>query len=182
MDLGQLWCRPRRQRHCANRSCSSSTRLYKKIAACCSPMSLNRYLPESGRYNTSARTRSARRVFYSIFQDVCLLGNGERFSRADRERTYHQLLHKVCLSSPLPIRDLYPSICSQITVMFTAFRALILFTTPPLPSAPQNTPSASLSRFPSAAPVSSSSYSAIILRARDGGQSHPHTIYHTHWW
>ncbi|KAI0262386.1 hypothetical protein BGY98DRAFT_1104163 [Russula aff. rugulosa BPL654] len=34
---------------------------------------------------------------------------------------------KVCLSSFLLIRDLYASSCLQITLMFTAFRALLLF-------------------------------------------------------
>jgi hypothetical protein len=38
----------------------------------------------------------------------------------------HQLFRKVCLFSPLPIRDLYANSCPQITFMFTAFRALAL--------------------------------------------------------
>ncbi|KAI0262128.1 hypothetical protein BGY98DRAFT_1192641 [Russula aff. rugulosa BPL654] len=39
---------------------------------------------------------------------------------------YHQFFCKMCLSSFLPIRDLYASSCLQITLMFTAFRALLL--------------------------------------------------------
>jgi hypothetical protein len=66
---------------------------------------------------------------------------------------YHELLS-------LPIRDLYANLsCPQITLMFTVFRALVLIKIPPLPPAPQNTPSP-LSRFPSATPVLSSSYSS----------------------
>jgi hypothetical protein len=84
-----------------------------------------------------------------MFEDLCLLGNGERPQFLQLEylhktfaleliesglTNYHQLFRKVCLSSPLPIQDLYASSSSypQITVMFTAFRALTLITTPPL--------------------------------------------------
>ena len=80
----------------------------------------------------------------------------------EREGTHglpHQLFHKVCLSL-LPIRDLYASSCLQITLMFTAFRALILITTPPLSAAPQNTLTAPLSCLRSAAPILSSTRSS----------------------
>ena len=66
---------------------------------------------------------------------------------------YNQLFCKVYLSSFLPIRDLYASSCLQITLMFTAFRALTLITTPPFRLAP-------LSHLPSAAPELSSSCSS----------------------
>jgi hypothetical protein len=35
------------------------------------------------------------------------------FSRADQERNYHELFRGVCLPSPLPILDPYPSSCSK---------------------------------------------------------------------
>jgi Guanine nucleotide exchange factor in Golgi transport N-terminal len=91
---------------------------------------------------------SAARDAFALFEDLCLLGNGERpqfLQLAYLHKTftleliesvlmnYHELFHNVCLSSPLPIRDLYASCCPQITLMF---RALTLLTTPPLPPAP----------------------------------------------
>ena len=58
---------------------------------------------------------------FAIFKDLCLLGNGERPQFLQLEylhktfaleliesvlTNYHELFRKVCLSSPLPIRDL----------------------------------------------------------------------------
>ena len=95
----------------------------------------------------------AARDAFAIFEDLCLLGNGERPQFLQLEylhktfaleliesvlTNYHQLFCRVRLSSPLPVRDLYASSCPQITVMFTAFRALTLITTPPLSPPPQN--------------------------------------------
>jgi hypothetical protein len=115
-------------------------------------------------WTTQALVSAARDAF-AIFEDLCLLGNGERPRFVQLEylhktfaleliesvlMNYHELLHKVCLFSPLPIRDLYASCCPQITVMFTAFRALTLITTPPLPPAPQTL--SELSAFPFSLP------------------------------
>jgi hypothetical protein len=63
---------------------------------------------------------------------------------------YHDLFHKVCLSSPLPIRDLYASSCPQITVVFITFCPHTLITIPVLPPAPQNALLAH--RFPACPP------------------------------
>jgi hypothetical protein len=140
----------------------------------------------------------AARDAFAIFEDLCLLGNGERPQFLQLEylhktfaleliesvlTNYHELFRKVCLSSPLPIRDLYASSCPQITLMFTAFRALNLITTPPFPPAPQNTLRAL--RFPACPPRHPCCLplaQAIFLQARDGGRSHPHTAHQTHWW
>jgi hypothetical protein len=96
----------------------------------------------------------AARDAFAIFEDLCLLGNGERPQFLQLEylhktfaleliesvlTNYHELFRKVCLVTPLPIRDLYANSCPQITLMSTAFRALNLITTPPFPPAPQNT-------------------------------------------
>ena len=138
----------------------------------------------------------AARDAFAIFEDLCLLGNGERPQFLQLEylhktfaleliesvlTNYHELFRKVHLSSPLPIRDLYASSCSQITIMFTAFRALNLITTPPIPPAPQNALralrfSACPPRHPCCLPLTQ----AILLQARDGGRSHPHTTHQTH--
>jgi hypothetical protein len=138
----------------------------------------------------------AARDTFAIFEDLCLLGNGERPQFLQLEylhktfaleliesvlTNYHELFRKVCLSSSLPIRDLYASSCPQIAVMFTAFRALALITTPPLPPAPQNALRAL--RFPACAPRYPCCLplaQAILLQARDGGRSHPHTTHQTH--
>jgi hypothetical protein len=88
---------------------------------------------------TPALGRAARDAF-AISEDLCLLGNGERpqllqleylhktFAREDLIESvlinYHELFRKVCPLFPLPIPNLYASCCPQITVMFTAFRAL----------------------------------------------------------
>jgi hypothetical protein len=93
---------------------------------------------------------------------------------------YHELFRKVCLSSPLPTQDLYASSCPQITVMFTAFRALTLITAPPLLAPPQSALRAL--RFP-ARPLRHPCCllaQVILLRARDGSRSHPHTTHQTH--
>jgi Guanine nucleotide exchange factor in Golgi transport N-terminal len=82
---------------------------------------------------------------FAIFEDLYLLGNGERPQSLQLEyphktfalklvesvlTNYHKLfrVRKVCLSSPLPIRDLYASSYSLINIMFTAFQALTLIT------------------------------------------------------
>jgi hypothetical protein len=77
---------------------------------------------------------------------------------------YQQLFCKVCLSSSLLIRDRYASSCLQITLMFTATRALTLITTPPFRLAPQNALRAL--RFPACPPQSS--------RRRPKSTSHTH--------
>jgi hypothetical protein len=139
----------------------------------------------------------AARDAFAIFEDLCLLGNGERPQflqleylhktfALEREGTHelpHQLSHKVCLLL-LPIRDLYASSCLQITLMFTAFQALILITTPPS-AASQNT--LRLLHFPACAPrylYCLPLAQAILPRARDGdgGHSHLHSTHRTHYW
>jgi hypothetical protein len=106
---------------------------------------------------TQALDPAARDAF-PIFEDLYLLGNGERpqFLRLEYLHktftleliesvlTNHHELFPRCVSPPL-IRDLYASSCPRITLMFTAFRALNLITTPPFPPAPQRSPS---SAFP----------------------------------
>ena len=90
---------------------------------------------------------------------------------------YNQLFCKVCLSSFLPIRDLYASSCLQITLMFTAFRALTLITTPPFRLAPQNALRAL--RFPACPPRHPSCpplAQAVLLRARGGRRSQPQIL------
>jgi hypothetical protein len=69
-------------------------------------------LPDS---TTQALCPRARDAFPTVSSrtSVCWVTKSI-FCRGDRERNYHQLFRKVCLSSPLPIRDLYLSSCSQI--------------------------------------------------------------------
>lgn len=70
----------------------------------------------------------AARDAFAIFEDLCLLGNGERPQFLQLEylhktfaleliesvlTNYHELFRKVC-PSPLLIRDLYASSCPQI--------------------------------------------------------------------
>ena len=101
----------------------------------------------------------AARDAFAIFEDLCLLGNGERPQFLQLEylhktfaleliesvlTNYHELFRKVC-PSPLLIRDLLFS-----NVMFVAFRALNLITTPPFPPTPQN--SLRALRFPACPP------------------------------
>jgi hypothetical protein len=72
----------------------------------------------------------AARDAFAIFEDLCLLGNGERPQFLQLEylhktfaleliesvlTNYHELFRKVCLSSPSPIRDMYANSCPQIT-------------------------------------------------------------------
>jgi hypothetical protein len=95
----------------------------------------------------------AARDAFTIFGDLCLFDNGERPQFLQLEyfhktfaleliesgfTNYHQLFSKVCLSSALPIRDLYSSSCPQITLMFTTLRAVTFITAPPVPPASQN--------------------------------------------
>ena len=78
-----------------------------------------------------------------------------------------------CVSSSLPIRDLYASSCPQITLVFTAFRVFTLITTPPFRLALQNALLfASPPPHPSCLPLAR----AILFRARGGGRSHPHIL------
>ncbi|KAF8500290.1 hypothetical protein F5888DRAFT_1680844 [Russula emetica] len=113
----------------------------------------------------------AARDAFAIFEDLSLLGNGKRPQFLQLEylhktfsleliksvlANYHELFHKVCLSSPFPIRDLYVSSCPQITLMFTAFRAPLRF-----PACPP--------RHPCSLPQALAQ--AILLRARGGGQN-----------
>jgi hypothetical protein len=161
----------------------------------------------SGRDDTSAQTRTCRaprrRVCYH-FEDLCLMGKGEHprfqqlkylhktFALESIENVlltnYHECFRKVCLSSPLPIRDLYasthpqPLSCSQHSELL-----LLLYhiATPPLPPAPQNTlrrksPSAPFFRLPSAEPkLSCSSISAPSSRQRPKSSSHHQTVIKT---
>ena len=100
-------------------------------------------LPDGMTQAPGLTTRDA----FAISEDLCLLGNGERPQSLQLEyphktcaveliesilTNYHELFRKVCLSSPLSIRDLYASTCPQIILMFTEFRALTLITTPTL--------------------------------------------------
>jgi hypothetical protein len=131
---------------------------------------------------------------FAIFEYLCLLGKGERPQFLQLEylpktfalgaiesvlTNYHQPIHEVCFS-PLPIRDLYASNCPQITFMFTAFRALIPITTPPLLRAPQKT--LGPLRFPTCSPRHTYRLplAQAILRAREGGRGHPHSTHQTH--
>ena len=81
---------------------------------------------------------------FAIFEDLCLSGNGERpqfvqsvYFHSARTRplfsswsrtvltNYHELFRKVCLSSPLPIRDLYAASSPQITPHSQNFELLL---------------------------------------------------------
>ncbi len=137
----------------------------------------------------------AARDAFAIFEDFCLLGNGERPQFLQLEylhktfaleliesvlTNYHELFRKVCFSLSFP-RDPCPSGRPYITVMSTAFRTLTLITTPPLPPAPQN--ALRTFRFPACAPRHPCCLplaQTILLRARDGGRSHPHTTHQTY--
>jgi hypothetical protein len=111
------------------------------------------------------------------FEDLCPLGASaipitqvppqDVYYRADRERTYEQL--------PAPPQGVsllftYPRLvcsCPYMTLMFTAFRALTLITTPLLPPCSLNrSPNAPLSRLRSAVPVLSSYQSSSCSRRR----------------
>ena len=136
----------------------------------------------------------AARDAFAIFEDLCLLGNGERPQFLQLEylhktfaleliesvlTNYHELFRKV----RLPSTHLGPvvSSCTQITVTFTAFRALNLIATPPLSPAPQDALRAL--RFPACPPRHPSCLplaQAILLQARDRGRSHPHTTHQNH--
>jgi hypothetical protein len=88
----------------------------------------------------------AARDTFAIFEDLCLLGNGERpqflqFEYLHKTFTlelmesvltnYHELFRKVCcLSSPSPIRDLYAGSCLSCSQHSQLFN---LITTPPFP-------------------------------------------------
>jgi hypothetical protein len=83
---------------------------------------------------TQALDLAARSAF-AIFEDLSLLGSGASAIPTARVpaqdvalepiesilTNYHELFRKVCLSSALPIRDLYDNSCLQITLMFTEF-------------------------------------------------------------
>ncbi|KAI0263894.1 hypothetical protein BGY98DRAFT_1103745 [Russula aff. rugulosa BPL654] len=83
---------------------------------------------------TTQAPRPTTQSAFAIFEG----GERPRFIQPDHLQTfalelikniltnYHQLFYKVCLSSFLPIRDLYASSCLQITLTFTGFRALLL--------------------------------------------------------
>ena len=138
----------------------------------------------------------AARDAFAIFEDLCLLGNGERPQFLQLEylhktfaleliesvlTNYHELFRKVCHSSRLHIRNLYADNCPPITAVFTAFRALNLITTPPFPPAPQN--SFRAFRFPACPPRHPCCLplaQAILLQARDGGRSYSLTAHQTH--
>jgi len=90
----------------------------------------------------------AARDTFAIFEDLCLLGNGERPQFLELEylhktfaleliesvvTNYHQLFRKARVSS-----DSFHTSSPYIVVMFTASRALTLITTPPLPVAFEN--------------------------------------------
>ena len=89
----------------------------------------------------------AARDAFAIFEDLCLLGDGERPQQVDLDKTftlelidrvltnYHQLFRKVCLSF-LPIRDLYASSCPQFTIMFTKLQALTCYNSTSSESSP----------------------------------------------
>jgi Guanine nucleotide exchange factor in Golgi transport N-terminal len=126
---------------------------------------------------------------FATFEDLCLLGNRERLQFLQLEylhktfaleliesvlTNYHKLFHKVCLSSPLPIQDMYASSCPQITLMFTAFQALTHYKTTSSPYFLKCFPSAPLSRLPSAATVSSSCSSNFPLGSRQRPKSSSH--------
>jgi hypothetical protein len=138
----------------------------------------------------------AARDAFAIFEDLCLLGNGELPQFLQLEylhktfaleliesvlTNYHELFHKVRFSSSLSIRDLCASSRPHMTIMPTAFRALALITTPPLPAAPQNAFRAL--RFPAFAPRHPRRLplaQTILLRAGDRGRGLPHTTHQTH--
>jgi len=90
----------------------------------------------------------AARDTFSIFEDLCLLGNGERPPFLQLEylhktfgleliegvlTNHHELFRKARVSS-----NLFHTIHPYIVVMFTTSRALTIIITPPLPSASQN--------------------------------------------
>jgi hypothetical protein len=93
-------------------------------------------------------------------------------SRANLEHSHnnHELFLKVCLSSPLPIRDLYASSGPQITLMLTTFWALTLITR--LQNALRRT-----LRFPTCHPQHPYRLpiaQATLLQSRDGCRIYPH--------
>jgi hypothetical protein len=158
-------------------------------------MSFNRRLFRHD--DTSARPAHPRRVYY--FRRP--LSAGQRKSSAIRTTrgppqdlaldliesvltNNHKLFHKVCLSSPLPIGELYCMLPVLLkSFMFTAFRALTFITTPPLPPTPQNALRAlCLPACPPQHPRCHCFTQEKPLRARDGGRSHLHTTHQTRWW
>jgi len=102
----------------------------------------------------------AVRDTFAIFEDLCLLGNGECPQLLELDylhkmfaleliesvvTNYHQLFRKARVLS-----NLFHTSSPYIIVMFTASRALTLITTPPLPAASENT--FRTLRFPSHTP------------------------------
>jgi hypothetical protein len=127
--------------------------------------------------------------------DLCLLGNGERpqflqllpqdvCSQADREhtlelpRTLTQGVSLLPFTHPRPVCQQLASnlSCSQHSELSIALQYHLS------PPASQTSPSAPLSRLPSAVLVLSSRAQAILLQARDRGRSHPHGTHRTHQW
>ena len=145
---------------------------------------------------TQALAHAVRDAF-TIFEDLCLLGNGEhpRFLQPEYLHktfaleliksvltNYHQLFRKV--SPPL-----YPSeTCMPVLVLKSLSSSrhselLLLLQHHLFPPAPQN--ALRTLRFPAFPPrhlCCLSLAQAILLQARDGGQSHPHTTHQTHLW
>ena len=106
----------------------------------------------------------AARDAFAIFEDLCLLGNGERPQFLQLEHlhktfaleliesvltNYHELFHKARVSS-----SLFHTSSPYFAVMFTAPGTPTLITTSPLPTASQN--AFRTLRFPPHAPRDSS--------------------------
>ena len=137
----------------------------------------------------------AVRDAFAISKGLCLLGNGERPQLLQLEYFHRRLLSSQskaysrttmnslvrCVSLPVcPSATCVPAVVLKSLSGARHSELLVLLQHHSYP-APQNALRSPLSRFRSAALVSSSSCSCNSLQARDGGRSHLHTAHQTHW-
>lgn len=133
----------------------------------------------------------AARDAFAIFEDLCLLGNGEDPQFLQLEylhktfaleliesvlTNYHELFRKVRFYD-----DIVYHRRDDVSVMSTAFRAPTFITTPPFPTAAQNALRAlHLSAFSSRHPRRLPLTQTILLRAGNRGRGLPYTPHQTH--
>jgi hypothetical protein len=142
----------------------------------------------------------ADRNAFSIFEDICLLDNGEhpQFPQLEylhktfaleliesvrayySQTTTNQLFRKVCLilTHPKPVyQQLFSNYsCSQHSRSYSYYN-----TAAPLPPAHQST--LRVLRLPASdprPPCCLSLAQPVLLPARDGGRAHPHSTHQTH--
>ena len=132
----------------------------------------------------------AARNALAIFEDLCLFGSGERPQFVQLEYLHKTFALKLIESvitnsstrcvSPL----LYPPETSIPVVVLKSlscsqhFELLLYENSTSSPCSSKRSLSAPLSRLPRVVFL----LLAILLRARDGGQSHPYTTHQFHWW